>query len=408
MPITAKTLDAVIFDHSTIFPQTGDAVLVGKLRSLLENLKAANLKIGVFSTHPLNLASYLSKFGYPGVDLLLTKADVGTNKGTKDWINLASTRLQTTPHSILYVGDEKRDWVTAINTATFYAHAGWIGALPSGLTAYVFKSPLNLWLFITHFLLSPPRWEHALDNDTYKLHLRGLIGASVELPATKPATFNAKTIFTYNQAVSVNGIPAQSILMSHALTSLYLEGLIEIGSYLSIYPSSTPGRVSPVLQAFIEPASRIFHSYFKEDLLVRGVQGLDTSRERAAGRHQNVTFARQTDTVHLHPTYKGKVNGRSIVVIDDFTTSGKSLEWARNLLLSAGARRVILLAIGKFKHTHTVHTPYDASCIRPFELTSYDSRQFSTAELSVNHYNDSQDIIRRSFEFMKQGLPLPV
>lgn len=401
------TLTAVIFDQSTIFARVSDPEFLKEMRALLENIKAANLQIGVFSTNPINLESELQRYSFPSVDLLLTKREIGKNKGAKEWIQTAARFFNTQHYQLLYIGDEKRDWLTAINVGTIYLHADWNNTFPPGVTAFVAPRPSNVWNFITHYLLPPPRWEYTLDIPERGICVRSLLGASVVLPATNPSSFKLQNIFTYGNQVDVNNHPAQNPLMIHAMSSLYLEGLIRFGSLFAVYPSSTPNKISPVLQKFLEPAAKVFHGYFKEDLLIRGRQGLDTSKERAEGRRQNVTFANQTNTVYLNPAYQRKIKGNPVVVFDDFTTSGMSLEWARNLLESAGASHIILLTIGKYKYTHTIYVPHLSKMVSPFELKQYDVRQFGTLEEQMNHNPAAQELIKKSFKYLSEGQPLP-
>lgn len=80
-------------------------------------------------------------------------------------------------------------------------------------------------------------------------------------------------------------------------------------------------------------------------------------------RHTPVTKSRQTDpsirlregckkhfdSVVLNPYYSQRVKGKVVCVIDDYLTNGISFETARNLLLKAGAKKVILLALGRYK-----------------------------------------------------------
>jgi P4 family phage/plasmid primase-like protien len=49
----------------------------------------------------------------------------------------------------------------------------------------------------------------------------------------------------------------------------------------------------------------------------------------------------------LHVTNRAPIRNRDVIVLDDVTTTGNSLLAARHLLTAAGARRVILLALGR-------------------------------------------------------------
>ena len=51
-----------------------------------------------------------------------------------------------------------------------------------------------------------------------------------------------------------------------------------------------------------------------------------------------------------------KLKGRVVCVLDDYTTSGNSFEAARSLLLAAGVKRVVMLALGKFGSKYNYET----------------------------------------------------
>ncbi|WP_282023115.1 hypothetical protein [Priestia flexa] len=57
------------------------------------------------------------------------------------------------------------------------------------------------------------------------------------------------------------------------------------------------------------------------------------------------------DSIVLNDFYKQKnrIRGKVVCVLDDYLTNGISFETARNLLLEAGARKVILVALGRYR-----------------------------------------------------------
>lgn len=58
------------------------------------------------------------------------------------------------------------------------------------------------------------------------------------------------------------------------------------------------------------------------------------------------------ETIHLNPDFKDKIEGATICVIDDFQNHGFSFEAARNLLKAAGAKQVVLLALGVYQNDY--------------------------------------------------------
>lgn len=415
------TLTGVIFDYSCLLLSQPAPKLLARLQQLLTQIKSHGLKLIVFSTHPQDFNLKFDQMGLPRPDLIITEKDTGKRKGSPEWIYETARRFNVSQNNFLMVGDDSRDWRSAINTPTIYIHAKWAAALPQGVTAIATDEPEAIWRFITHFLLTPPRWEYSLDIPELHLHVRSLLGSNARLPASKtdtprptiPPSFTLQDIFTYENKVQVGKYGARDLLMLHAITSLYLEGLISRNSYFAVYPSSTPGKISPLLKDFLKPVSKIFHGYFKEDLLFRAKQAVDSSLEKAkatrAGRVPNIPNTNQTNTVHLHPDYISKLDGRSIVVVDDFTTTGSSLEWARNLLKEAGVRQTVLLTIGKYPMPYVLHELKGDDQITPFHSNDYDFNDlFSLTPIPISRNSDALQIMKKSFTKWLTNEPYPV
>jgi hypothetical protein len=274
---------------------------------------------------------------------------------------------------MLYIGDDNLDWRTAINGPIFYLHAKWSKQRPAGQTTFEIDSPFDAWDFIGPFLYRPARFACRLDDDTVSLRLRSLLPASTVLAGDTPSQeFNLRDVLTYRQTVTVGGYSARDLLILHALSSLMLEGGITRNPRFTVYPSSTPGKFNGPIADYLAPLSRIFHGFYRDDLLVRVKQARDTSlarfRARQAGVDANVTIEDQMRTVCVGDAYRGKLQGKHVIVFDDFTTTGASLEWARNLLFAAGADRVTLMTIGKYGTTYNVHRLRPEVNIDPFTM----------------------------------------
>ncbi len=405
-------LKGVIFDHTTLLLPPERRDLLGELSELLARLKGRSVRIAVFSTHPKDITRELRSRSLPNVDLFLTRCDIPgeKKKGSPKWITEAARRLSAEAHELMYVGSDRHDWLTAINSATFYVHAEWVGPPPKGSTALATSQPMDIFRFATHFLLLPPRWQYRIDDTHRRLYMRSLLGADAALPATTQPSFTLQQVFTYGFKVTVGTWPARDLLVLHALSSLYVEGRIRPNSWFAVYPGSKPGKISGVLREFIKPASRLFHGFFKEDLLVRGKPAQDSSIARAQARKRGlddpVDFTNQSNTVHVNPRYRKNVRDRHVIVFDDFTTTGMSLDWARNLLYAAGAQEVILLTIGKYRKPYTIYTPRDPDILEPFRLKDYDIAQdFSEEDAALVEDGSVEQMLEKSFHLWKDGKP---
>jgi hypoxanthine phosphoribosyltransferase len=128
----------------------------------------------------------------------------------------------------------------------------------------------------------------------------------------------------------------------------------------------------------------------------------------------NESFENQTNTVHVNPEYRNliRTSNRNILVFDDFTTTSKSLEWARNLLYAGGADCVVLLTIGKYirggSSTYLVYEPLTSDLITPYEQTDYDEADFTKLPYVMDHDPSARQVINDSFQYFKDGQRYPV
>lgn len=83
---------------------------------------------------------------------------------------------------------------------------------------------------------------------------------------------------------------------------------------------------------------------------------------------------------------------KAVIVFDDFTTTGSSLEWARNLFVAAGARQVIALTIGKYSSRYATYDPNPGVSIDPFVLSTLGLSDFTelTHQLPEGSANSSK------------------
>ena len=212
-----------------------------------------------------------------------------------------------------------------------HLHAGWACPKPPEVKTYSVSSPKGAWLFLTHFLLPQSRFKFALDlPGSPPVHFRSLYTANTtsSLPATSPRQFNLVNIFADDRKipVQVGGIAGGDLLMIHTLTSLYEEGLIDRYSRFTVYPGHSPGTYNETLAGYVDFLAKNVQAYDR-DLIVRGREAPDTSKLRRENPAA-ITFSNQTDTVFLNPEQAKNVNGKSIIVFDDFTTDGNGLDWA--------------------------------------------------------------------------------
>ena len=352
-------LKAIILNPKVIYRNNNPE----DIENFLSFCDQTGLSVFLFSTHGYDKDRQLEQsLVNRGINAhLVTKSVVGKLKGSTKWIEYLTNQWGIKHHEVVYVGVSDLDWRTAINSATLYFHALW--AEEKEPQVYFKCNSLNeVSLKIRFYLLhSHPLWAYKLDLSSEKLQFRCLLNAGqTSLKASKDKFFNLEDIFTYEQQILINDkISARSLLMTLLLTQLWIEGLIPKNPYFVVYPSSTPQKTNEIMGEYIKPASALFHGFYKENLLYRWKPTTDKSMARSRGEAHLISFEQEFNTLALDSRIN--LSNRTVIVIDDFSTTGMSLECARHLIYQAGAKKVITCAIGKFARTRHLHHLYKIS-----------------------------------------------
>lgn len=394
-----NTVKVAVFDHKAVF-RAGTTTPHRDMAQLLHLLDQRGVAWVLLTTQAIDAAAICSAGGLPQPVCHLSQQDVPgrKNRGSGVWLDHAAELLHLRKNQMVIVGTTEWDWMTGINAGVLYIHASWASALGRSITTLSAEDPADLYWVLDRHLLHEPQWLFALDDAKRALRVRSLFQPDETFPGTSPTSFNLKTVFTYDRPVTVGDGSARDILMMHLLFSAYLDGSLPHRAWFCVYPSSTPGRVNDQLAEFLEPAKVMVGSYYKGDLLVRASKATDTSVARATGRHDTVSIATQATTVHLNPKYRSTVKGKTVIVFDDFTTEGMSLDWARNLLARAGARQVIGVTIGKYRKPYTVFTPRPRVSINAFAPNALGPDDFTTEYLSPGFGTGPGDLLRETMQ----------
>jgi len=168
----------------------------------------------------------------------------------------------------------------------------------------------------------------------------------------------------------------KEFILLYFLSSLYLDGLYLDVDWWTTYPGHKAGSGNPGFDDFFELSAKLFRDQYKRDLLVRYATAPDSAGARTKG--QALTFDVQVNTVCVNVEYQHSLQGKRVLVVDDFCTGGSSFECARNLLLRAGAKKVYCVSIGKYGNGYTIQTPRKNLKWDPFKKSSLKLADFSS------------------------------
>lgn len=150
------------------------------------------------------------------------------------------------------------------------------------------------------------------------------------------------------------------------------------------YPAhSGPSDMLPLLSTYLPTAGPLSADAYLH-LLVRHRPAIKAAYARRRGLP--VTFADQVQTVHVDGAHRSALRGRRILVLDDYTTRGFSFEWARLLLLAAGAAGVVCVSLAKCGLTYERQTLRPGRTCDPFHPVTLGAGDFAADTATVTPY----------------------
>ncbi|XMA29144.1 phosphoribosyltransferase (plasmid) [Bacillus bombysepticus] len=166
-----------------------------------------------------------------------------------------------------------------------------------------------------------------------------------------------------------------------------------------IFPSSS-GNLNEELEELKERCRYLTNKRMNAPLFIRHT-AVEKSRNTDHEIRLKQGCVKHFDSIILNPYYSSRIKGQVVCVIDDYTTNGISFETARNLLFNAGASKVILVALGRYKkgqHGIYQHEVYNlrGNVTEPGYTYSLNSKK----NLIGEYNNDARDEVRRIYEIL--------
>jgi len=365
-----------------LLPELGITMAIasnGSRRQIINNFEAADLDVP---------------------DIIVTPADLGTTsagrlikKPSPDFVYRIRKLTQVELNEIMYVGDDDNtDAFCAINAGVLPLAAKYSTANTPRNYGFQITTPSNLEGYIKRFAKQKePYFGWSFQNPELGVDTRAVFGDQGSLKESLRSILKEEK----DQNIGKNQISARVLLFMSFMTQLYLSGISTQIDVVAVYPGHMTGKFNKTLSVFLDYTAKLFNDKFYRDLLVRHI---DAPKSQHQGAARNIFD--QFRTIHVNENYRRKIQGKTILILDDFTTAGYSLETARHMLLKAGASKVIGLAIAKFRRTHAVAEiketwdPYQPFSLKQsdIKLTDYPGVSNSNSDNHFfhhiwNHYN---------------------
>lgn len=322
-----------------------------QIRDLLESLGSLGMKLAVASNR--TKAVVQQRFRREGLqlpDFTVTPRDVGKRKPSPVFVYRIQELADVELCEMVYLGDDDRtDAFCAINAHVLPFAAQYSESDTPRRYGLPVLEPKEFGDYLSTFgRQNEPYfgWRYAAtcaDTNT-AIDFRVLLGDhSWVTEILKGVLKDQQDLRVGPRRVSVRWL-----LFHYLVSQCYLSGLTAEIDWLTVYPSHKAGSTNVLLQELLETLAPAFRDKFLPDLLIRHK---DAPKSQYRGAERNIFD--QFRTIQLNPEYARTIEGKGVLVLDDFTTSGFSLETARRMLLQGGAEGAVCVAIAKYRRTQS-------------------------------------------------------
>lgn len=347
-------------------------------RDLFALLPDLGIQLAVASNgSKMAVQNHFKHVGLEPPGIIVTRAEIGKSKPSPEFVQRIRDLAGVELREIAYVGDDDMtDILCAINAhvlpfAGHYSVAPTAREMQYGIPVL---QPKALGDYLSTFGRQdePYFGWHFISDDTNgrPVDARALIYDHGWFTDTLKRVLKEHQ----DERIGSNNVSVSTLLLHYLVSQCYMSGLVTEIDWVGVYPGHLTNSTSPELEAFSDVVRHTFNKSYKPNLLVRHTDAPESKRQGSA---RNIID--QLNTIHVNPDYRDKIQGKRILILDDFTTAGFSFETARQMLLRAGAQKITCLAIGKYRATQTVSSikrawdPFAPVTFRPSDVILFDS-----------------------------------
>lgn len=319
-----------------------------ELLQLIKSLPQMGIQLAVATNGSrMQIVNRFRSAGLPLPSQIITPQETQTRKPSPKFVFMIQGQTGVKLEEIAYLGDDdKTDILCAINAGVLPFAATYSN--PNMQYGLLVSQPKTLFDFLRSYgIQNAPYfgWSYRnLCTDT-----QTTVDVRVLVDDHQGLTSAFKTVLKDQgeYLVGSNKIPLQSLLFLYLVNQIYLSGLSSQIDLITTYPGHTANSRNVLLEGYSQELARTFKDRFIPDLLIRHC---DAPESKKQGDSRNIYD--QFRTILVNPAHH--IQGKNILVLDDFTTCGYSLETARRMLIQAGAKHVVGLGIAKFRNKQAI------------------------------------------------------
>lgn len=245
----------------------------------------------------------------------------------------------------ILVGSSDEDLILAANKRILILNPGWSVKQDDKPARYgiTLDTPYKL-LEAIRIIENQSNWyfELDVDQDTKVLAL------------TSANTFNRDVIKTekeilegFESLLKAGDRRYFNTLYFHLISGIMKNPLLRNVEVWGVFPSSS-GNTNKEIEELKERCRYLTNKRMNEPLFLRHT-AVSKSHHTPHDIRLGQGCKKHFESIIMNPYYKKRIKDKVVCVIDDYTTNGISFETARNLLFQAGAKKVIFLALGRYK-----------------------------------------------------------
>lgn len=279
-----------------------------------------------------------------------------------------------------YVGCNEDDMRTAVNAKVLFLNALWFNS--STEYGIKFETPKEIARFVEVFCLADHLWGFSIEDDGLEMHALGTF--STYYPEFADYSSDARS-------AAKSGSGNLDFWTKYLWSRIYFSELYKEIDLITSYPghrANYESIASSAVQEPLESFGKCFRIEYLNDLIIRHTTSVKSQTARNEGKAHLINHCNQLNTICLNPApiknlgkglgkpyNKFSLKGKTVLVVDDITTEGFSLEAARVYCKMAGASRVVLLAWLK-----TIKSPYCRISRLPQAFDPFNANHFTEVD----------------------------
>lgn len=348
-----------------------------EIRNLVEALPSLGMKLAVASNdRKSSIVRHFYHAGLPLPEFIVTREDIGTPKPSPSFVYKIQELAGVQLNEMIYIGDDDNtDIFCAINARILPVAAKYSKSNKPMNYGLPIESPKAVLEYLSIFGRQETPYfswsciKSCRDTGSH-IDIHALLGDHGGL------TSILKTVLKDQKDVKIGPrkTSVKDLLFLYLVSQSYLSGLIANVDLVAVYPGHKKGSLNSTLEEYSKKMTLIFRERFIPDLILRH---RDSPKSQYQKAQRNIFD--QFRTIMINLEYTEKIRSKRILVLDDFTTYGYSLETARRMLLQSGVEHVVCLTIAKFRNSYSATRiskswdPFTPCALQKGDITVFDS-----------------------------------